>query len=146
MSHLKLSHFLGHDQRTKAGPNSAEKGDGTKYPIETYQGLEEATAERIKRFEDETKAMLMRNSRSDLTPATPEMGRTTSGNVILMYHIFLLITRVILNKPQYNLQPIFLNEIVLGFLFRRCREWVYNVKVFNKGNVAFVFCLSYYYK
>ena len=98
VSHLILSHFLGHEQRTKAGPNSAEKGDGTKYPIETYQGLEEATAERIKRFEDETKAMLMRNSRSDLTPATPEMGRTTSGNVILMYHIFLLITRVILNN------------------------------------------------
>ena len=98
VSHLILSHFLGHEQRTKAGPNSAEKCDGTKYPIETYQGLEEATAERIKRFEDETKAMLMRNSRSDLTPATPEMGRTTSGNVILMYHIFLLITRVILNN------------------------------------------------
>ena len=53
--------------------------DGSQYPIETYHGLQEATAERIKRFEDETKAMLMRNSRSDLTPSTSEIGRTTSG-------------------------------------------------------------------
>ena len=64
---------------TADGNKDPEKADSSKYPIETYQGLEEATAERIKRFEDETKAMLMRNSRSDLTPATPEMGRTTSG-------------------------------------------------------------------
>jgi hypothetical protein len=76
----------GYEQKNRAGIKSegnreAEKGDNTKYPIETYQGLEEATAERIKRFEDETKAMLMRNSRSDLTPSTPEMGRTTSDGV-----------------------------------------------------------------
>merc|ERR1719167_53085 len=58
---------------TADGNKDPEKADSSKYPIETYQGLEEATAERIKRFEDETKAMLMRNSRSDLTPATPEM-------------------------------------------------------------------------
>ena len=68
---------------TADGNKDPEKADSSKYPIETYQGLEEATAERIKRFEDETKAMLMRNSRSDLTPATPEMGRTTSGTSIL---------------------------------------------------------------
>ena len=68
---------------TPDGNKDPEKADNSKYPIETYQGLEEATAERIKRFEDETKAMLMRNSRSDLTPATPEMGRTTSGTFIL---------------------------------------------------------------
>ena len=103
MSHWKLFHFLGYEQRNKAGPNGdgnkgAEKGDGTKYPIETYQGLEEATAERIKRFEDETKAMLMRNSRSDLTPATPEMGRTTSGKVIVTYHVVLVFKIVEMNN------------------------------------------------
>ena len=88
------SQYSGYEQKNNAGTKSdgnreAEKGDSTKYPIETYQGLEEATAERIKRFEDETKAMLMRNSRSDLTPATPEMGRTTSGIVFIAYHPFL---------------------------------------------------------
>ena len=67
------------------GQKETERNDSSKYPIETYQGLEEATAERIKRFEDETKAMLMRNSRSDLTPATPEMGRTTSGNTLIKH-------------------------------------------------------------
>ena len=66
----------------------ADVADASNFPIETYQGLEEATAERIKRFEDETKAMLMRStgSRSDLSPATPEMGRTTSGKGLAKYY------------------------------------------------------------
>ena len=77
-----------YEQRNKmaidgGGPKEGERNENSMYPIETYQGLEEATAERIKRFEDETKAMLMRNSRTDLTPATPEMGRTTSGNNLI---------------------------------------------------------------
>ena len=82
---LFFIYFIDYELRNKItgdtadGSKDPEKADSSKYPIETYQGLEEATAERIKRFEDETKAMLMRNSRSDLTPATPEMGRTTSG-------------------------------------------------------------------
>ena len=47
------------------------------FPIETYQGLDEATAERIKRFEDETKAMLMRSTRTEHS----EICRTTSGKL-----------------------------------------------------------------
>ena len=85
MSKILLEYFilLSPDQ-TKSLNLGNEKdakraADGSQYPIETYHGLQEATAERIKRFEDETKAMLMRNSRSDLTPSTSEIGRTTSG-------------------------------------------------------------------
>ena len=90
-THLSLINVVDYELRSKVTGDTAdgykdpEKVDSSKYPIETYQGLEEATAERIKRFEDETKAMLMRNSRSDLTPATPEMGRTTSGTEKLVY-------------------------------------------------------------
>ena len=42
--------------------NSANNGPDkvTKFPIETYAGLDAATAERIKKFEAETKAMLTR--------------------------------------------------------------------------------------
>ena len=36
-----------------------------KFPIETYTGLDAATAERIKKFEAETKAMLTRSSIAD---------------------------------------------------------------------------------
>ena len=84
MSKILLEYFILSTDQTKYLNLGNEKdakraADGSQYPIETYHGLQEATAERIKRFEDETKAMLMRNSRSDLTPSTSEIGRTTSG-------------------------------------------------------------------
>ena len=37
-----------------------------KFPIETYQGLQEATQARVKKFEDETKAILSKGHRADL--------------------------------------------------------------------------------
>ena len=39
---------------------SVQNGESHKFPIETYAGLEAATAERIKKFEAETKAMMGR--------------------------------------------------------------------------------------
>ena len=47
------------------------------FPIETYHGLEEATAERVRRFESETKAVMQRQNQS--AKATEEMSCTTSG-------------------------------------------------------------------
>ena len=45
-------------------------------------------AERIKRIEDGYKAMLMRNSRSDLIPDNLEMERTTSGNPKVIFSFY----------------------------------------------------------
>ena len=122
---------------TADGNKDPEKADSSKYPIETYQGLEEATAERIKRFEDETKAMLMRNSRSDLTPATPEMGRTTSGTFTLNIniaansnrHLYFNIIKVTILSFFRRCKKVTFYLNVLGFFYRRCRKWACNVKV-----------------
>ncbi len=53
-------------------------GKKIKFPIETYQGLEEATAARVRRFEDETRAMLMRGRPNESSPNLNSQ-RTTSG-------------------------------------------------------------------
>ena len=49
------------------GTSSCEldKSNQYKFPIETYTGLDASTAERIKKFEAETKALLTRGSQDD---------------------------------------------------------------------------------
>ena len=42
-----------------------EQSNQYKFPIETYTGLDASTAERIKKFEAETKALLTRGSQDD---------------------------------------------------------------------------------
>lgn len=49
------------DQPPLNGGGTSEHPPSSKFPIETYHGLDEATAERIRRFESETKAMLTRS-------------------------------------------------------------------------------------
>ena len=69
------------------GHNSGVGGDETQwnkssnFAIETYRDLKEATAERFRRF---TKAVFMRNTHSELSPATAELGRTISGIVVII--------------------------------------------------------------
>ena len=57
------------------GKPEAKAVEESNFPIETYTGLEEATAERIRRFENETKLMMMRTNRAEGT----DICRTTSG-------------------------------------------------------------------
>jgi hypothetical protein len=49
------------DENSEFSSTKSISSSTTKFPIETYQGLDEATAKRIKQFEDETKAMMSRN-------------------------------------------------------------------------------------
>ena len=62
----------------ESGFKEDSTGKKIKFPIETYQGLEKATAERVRRFVDETRANLMRG-RPESSPNL-NSGRTTSGN------------------------------------------------------------------
>ena len=67
----------------ESGFKEDSTGKKIKFPIETYQGLEKATAERVRRFVDETKANLMRG-RLESSPNLNN-ARTTSGkkNLVL---------------------------------------------------------------
>lgn len=65
---------VGYDE---SGFKEDSTGKKVKYPIETYQGLEKATAERVRRFVDETRANLMRG-RPDSSPNL-NVNRTTTG-------------------------------------------------------------------
>merc|ERR1719242_1637133 len=60
----------------ESGFKEDSTGKKIKFPIETYQGLEKATAERVRRFVDETRANLMRG-RPESSPNL-NSGRTTS--------------------------------------------------------------------
>merc|ERR1719433_2039105 len=60
----------------ESGFKEDSTGKKIKFPIESYQGLEKATAERVRRFVDETKANLMRG-RPESSPNL-NSGRTTS--------------------------------------------------------------------
>ena len=62
----------------ESGFKEDSTGKKIKFPIETYQGLEKATAERVRRFVDETKANLMRG-RLESSPNLNN-ARTTSGS------------------------------------------------------------------
>ena len=61
----------------ETGFKEDSNGKKIKFPIETYQGLEKATAERVRRFVDETKANLLRG-RLESSPNLSS-NRTTSG-------------------------------------------------------------------
>jgi len=62
--------------------DNPEAGSSTsKFPIETYQGLDEATAKRIKQFEDETKAMMKRNIQ-EMARHGPDPRNTPRGTEI----------------------------------------------------------------
>ena len=62
----------------ESGFKEDSTGKKIKFPIETYQGLEKATAERVRRFVDETKANLMRGR----LESSPNLNaRTTSGKI-----------------------------------------------------------------
>ena len=68
----------------ESGFKEDSTGKKIKFPIETYQGLEKATAERVRRFVDETRANLMRG-RPESSPNL-NSGRTTSG--IFFFKLF----------------------------------------------------------
>ena len=53
---------------TSASTEIVKGSNDTKFPIETYAGLDEAMAEKVKRFEDETKAMLKRGKAGGVDP------------------------------------------------------------------------------
>jgi hypothetical protein len=61
----------------ESGFKEDSTGKKIKFPIESYQGLEKATAERVRRFVDETKANLLRG-RLESSPNLSS-SRTTSG-------------------------------------------------------------------
>ena len=65
----------------ESGFKEDSTGKKIKFPIESYQGLEKATAERVRRFVDETKANLLRG-RLESSPNLSS-SRTTSGKKIL---------------------------------------------------------------
>lgn len=67
----------------ESGFKEDSTGKKIKFPIETYQGLEKATAERVRRFVDETKANLLRG-RLESSPNLSS-SRTTSGTI---FHLF----------------------------------------------------------
>jgi hypothetical protein len=56
-----------------------ENPDKSKFPIESYHGLDEATAKRIKQFEDETKSMMTKQF-EDEAPATAATTTKTFKN------------------------------------------------------------------
>ena len=62
----------------ESGFKEDSTGKKIKFPIETYQGLEKATAERVRRFVDETRANLMRG-RPESSPNLNSGRTTTSG-------------------------------------------------------------------
>merc|ERR1739838_544388 len=66
------------------GDESGFKEDSTgkkiKFPIESYQGLEKATAERVRRFVDETKANLLRG-RLESSPNLSSSRTTSDAHV-----------------------------------------------------------------
>ena len=66
----------------ESGFKEDSTGKKIKFPIETYQGLEKATAERVRRFVDETKANLMRG-RLESSPNLNN-ARTTSGTFFFL--------------------------------------------------------------
>ena len=63
----------------ESGFKEDSTGKKIKFPIESYQGLEKATAERVRRFVDETKANLLRG-RLESSPNLSS-SRTTSGKL-----------------------------------------------------------------
>ena len=67
----------------ESGFKEDSTGKKIKFPIETYQGLEKATAERVRRFVDETRANLMRG-RPESSPNL-NSGRTTSGKIMYFF-------------------------------------------------------------
>ena len=67
----------------ESGFKEDSTGKKIKFPIESYQGLEKATAERVRRFVDETKANLLRG-RLESSPNLSS-SRTTSGKKILTF-------------------------------------------------------------
>lgn len=72
----------------ESGFKEDSTGKKIKFPIETYHGLEKATAERVRRFVDETKANLLRG-RLESSPNLSSGSRTTSGkneNFYLLEH------------------------------------------------------------
>ena len=67
----------------ESGFKEDSTGKKIKFPIESYQGLEKATAERVRRFVDETKANLLRG-RLESSPNLSS-SRTTSGKLTWFY-------------------------------------------------------------
>ena len=67
----------------ESGFKEDSTGKKIKFPIESYQGLEKATAERVRRFVDETKANLLRG-RLESSPNLSS-SRTTSGKKDLTF-------------------------------------------------------------
>ena len=58
--------------------DNSQNADKSKYPNESYRGLDEATAKRIKQFEDETKSMMTKQFEDQATAATTAT-TTTKG-------------------------------------------------------------------
>lgn len=75
----------GHRRRGSGLHQEPEPSTTQAFPSETYHhGLDEATAERVRRFEDETmKAMLLRTSRSDLAASTTSTTTSASTSELL---------------------------------------------------------------
>ena len=73
----------------ESGFKEDSTGKKIKFPIESYQGLEKATAERVRRFVDETKANLLRG-RLESSPNLSS-SRTTSGKLTWFYSNYLRI-------------------------------------------------------
>ena len=71
----------------ESGFKEDSTGKKIKFPIESYQGLEKATAERVRRFVDETKANLLRG-RLESSPNLSS-SRTTSGKLTWFYWNYL---------------------------------------------------------
>ena len=80
----------------ESGFKEDSTGKKIKFPIETYQGLEKATAERVRRFVDETKANLMRG-RLESSPNLNN-ARTTSGTSFFL--------RIYVQKRHHSLHSI----------------------------------------
>ena len=70
----------------ESGFKEDSTGKKIKFPIESYQGLEKATAERVRRFVDETKANLLRG-RLESSPNLSS-SRTTSGKLTWFYSYY----------------------------------------------------------
>ena len=70
----------------ESGFKEDSTGKKIKFPIETYQGLEKATAERVRRFVDETRANLMRG-RPESSPNL-NSGRTTTSGMTTVFLSF----------------------------------------------------------
>ena len=58
--------------------DNSQNADKSKFPIESYHGLDEATAKRIKQFEDETKSMMTKQFEDQATAATTTTATTTT--------------------------------------------------------------------